>query len=456
MKKVIILFFLLFSALTILAQDGFQFSKKSDKVSIPFKFINNLVFVPIKVNGIELNFLLDSGVEETILFSLEEDKKEIKFSNIEKITLRGLGSEDAIEGLKSTNNILEIEGLKSKNHLLYIILDDEFNLSAHVGIPVNGIIGYHFFRNNLVEINYERRRVIIHRDNERNKNKIEKKFKKVDIAIERSKPYIINTITIDSVGFPAKLLIDLGNSDAVWLFENRSKEIKVPSNNFEDYLGKGFSGDIEGKRARIAKFKMSEFEFLNPLVAFPDSSSLRNVKIVPGRVGSVGGEILKRFSVIFDYTNNLLYLKKNKEYYDPFNYNRSGVEIQHSGLQWVEETVALETVTSISRDNPFPLKNNTNDFKYKFRLKPIYEISHVRKNSPAANSGLQKGDLIISINKNLTYRYSLQEINSLFKSEEEKWITLEVKRNGQTLKFRFQLHDILKKKAPLNDSKNAS
>src|SRR3970282_527949 len=116
MKKAIILFFLLFSALTILAQDGFQFSKKSDKVSIPFKFINNLVFVPIKVNGIELNFLLDSGVEETILFSLEEDKKEIKFSNIEKITLRGLGSEDAIEGLKSTNNILEIEGLKSKNH----------------------------------------------------------------------------------------------------------------------------------------------------------------------------------------------------------------------------------------------------------------------------------------------------------------------------------------------------
>ncbi|MFV5702739.1 PDZ domain-containing protein [Flavobacterium sp. XS2P12] len=445
MKKAIILFFLLFSSLTILAQDGFQFSKKSDKVSIPFKFINNLVFIPIKVNGIELNFLLDSGVEETILFSLKDDKKEIKFSNVEKITLRGLGSEDAIEGLKSTNNILEIEGLKSKNHLLYVILDDEFNLSSHVGIPVNGIIGYHFFKNNLIEINYERRRVIIHRDNERNKNKIEKKFKKVAITIERSKPYIINTITIDSVSFPAKLLIDLGNSDAIWLFENRSKAIKIPSKNFEDYLGKGFSGDIEGKRARIVKFKMSEFEFLNPLVAFPDSSSIRNVKIVPGRVGSVGGEILKRFSVIFDYTNNLLYLKKNKEYYDPFNYNRSGVEIQHYGLQWVEETVHLQTVPMVIVDDPFG--KTINGFKYKFKLKPIYEISYIRKNSPAASSGLQKGDIIVSINKNPAYRYSLQEINSIFKPEEEKWITLEVKRNGQILKFRIQLQDILKKSA---------
>jgi hypothetical protein len=443
MKKAVSVFFILVCVWPIFAQDGFKFNSKEDKVSIPFKLINNLIFIPIKVNGIELNFLLDSGVEETILFSLEDDKKEIKFYDVEKIMLRGLGSKDAIEGLKSTNNVLEIKGLKSENHLLYVILDDEFNLSSHVGIPVNGIIGYHFFKNNLVEINYERRRVVIHRDNESNKKKIEKKFKKVAIAIERSKPYIINTITIDSVSFPAKLLIDLGNSDAVWLFQNRSKAIKVPSKNFEDYLGKGFSGDIEGKRARIAKFKMSEFEFLNPLVAFPDSSSIRNVKLVPGRVGSVGGEILKRFSVIFDYTNSLLYLKKNKEYYDPFTYNRSGVEIQHYGLQWVEETVSLETVARVSTDNPFQLKNRTNDFKYKFKLKPIYEISHIRKNSPAANNGLQKGDIIVSINKNPAYRYSLQEINSLFKSEEEKWITLEIKRNNQILEFKFQLQDVL-------------
>jgi hypothetical protein len=443
MKKIIILFFLLFSSLTILAQDGFEFSKEVDKVTIPFKFINNLIFIPIKVNGVELIFLLDSGVEETILFSLEE-KKEIEFSNVEKITLRGLGSEDAIEGLKSTNNILEIGALKAKKYLLYIVLDDEFNLSSHVGIPVNGIIGYQFFRNNLVEINYEKKRVIVHRDIEKNRKKIEKKFEKVAIAIERLKPYIISTVTIDSVELPAKLLIDIGNSDAIWLFENRSRLIKVPSKSFDDYLGKGFSGDIEGKRARITKFKISKFEFNEPIIAFPDSSSVRNVKMVPGRIGSVGSEILRRFSVVFDYTNGFLYLKTNKEYYSPFNYNKSGVEIQHNGLQWVQETVSLETVPSVvSTDNPFTLKNNTSDFKYKFNLKPIYEITNVRKNSPAANSGLQKGDIIVSINKFFAYKYSLQEINSLFKSEEENWITLEILRNGQIHKIRFQLKNIL-------------
>jgi len=160
MKKTIILCFLFIYVLPVLGQEGFLFEKNVDKVVIPFKFINNLIFIPIKVNGIELNFLMDSGVEETILFSME-DKKEVSFFNAEKITLRGLGSEESIEGLKSRNNTLEVNGLKSTNHLLYIVLDQSFNLSSHIGIPVNGIIGYGFLKSNLVEINYERKRITV-------------------------------------------------------------------------------------------------------------------------------------------------------------------------------------------------------------------------------------------------------------------------------------------------------
>jgi hypothetical protein len=46
--------------------------------------------------------------------------------------------------------------MESINHLLYIIVDQNFNISSHVGIPVNGIIGSSVF-NNLFEINYEER-----------------------------------------------------------------------------------------------------------------------------------------------------------------------------------------------------------------------------------------------------------------------------------------------------------
>lgn len=442
MKKVFSFFFFLAFILPVFAQEGFLFDKNVDKIVIPFKFINNLVFIPIKVNGVELNFLLDSGVEETILFSME-DKKEVSFFNVEKISLRGLGSEASIEGLKSANNMLEIKELKSKNHLLYIVLDQSFNLSSHVGIPVNGIIGYNLFKTNLVEINYEKRRLTVYKDIEKNRKKIEKKSNAIDISIERNKPYLNGSIVMNTAEIPVKLLIDVGNSDAIWLFENHSKSIEIPEKNFEDYLGKGFSGDVEGRRAQISKFTLSNFEFHNIIVAFPDSSSIKNVKMVTNRAGSVGSEILKRFTVVFDYPNKKMFLRTNGEFHSPFSYNKSGVEIQHNGLQWVQETVRLQTIPISVDKVSTEEENSRNNFKYKFELKPIFEIANVRKKSPAAISGLQKGDVVVSINNTPAYRYSLEKINEILKSDEERWITFEIDRNGQTLKIKFRLLNVL-------------
>jgi PDZ domain len=441
MKKYFMLFFGLLTSFTLLAQGDFLIENRNKKVIIPFKLINNLVFIPIKVNGIELNFLLDSGVEETILFSMEE-RQEVSFKNIEKIKLRGLGSEEEIEGLKSTNNILETHGLKSSNHLVYIILDQSFNLSSHIGIPVNGIIGYKFFKNNIVEINYQKKRIVVYANNEETRKKLDKKFRTIPITIERSKPYIYAKAVVDTVTVPAKLLLDIGNSDAFWIFEN--SKIKLPKKNFPDFLGKGFSGDIEGHRAKIDNFLIDEFNFRKPIVSFPDSSSIKNVNMVPDRIGSIGGEVLKRFTVVLDYADKKLYLKKNNKFSEPFTYNKSGITIQHNGLQWVQETVHLEmvkvaaTLEEVQADN-----KKDGEFKYKFSLKPVYEIVNIRKNSAAEKCGLQKGDIIVSINKNVPYKYSLQQINALLKSEEDIWINLEVERNSVILKFRFKLEDEL-------------
>ncbi len=442
MKRLIILCFFIINAAPVFAQDDFQFQKGVDKVVIPFKIINNLIFIPINVNGVELHFLLDSGVEETILFSMD-DKKEVNFYNVEKISLRGLGSETPIEGLKSTNNILEINGLKSSNHLLYIVLDQNFNLSSHVGIPVNGIIGYSFLQSNLVEINYARNRITVFKDNDKNRKRTLKKFETIPITVEKSKPYLSGKVVINAVEIPTKLLIDIGNSDAIWLFENKEKLINIPQKSFEDYLGQGFSGDVEGKRAQIQKFSFSKFEFKKPIVAFPDYTSLKNVRMVQDRTGSIGAEILKRFNLVFDYPNQLLYLKKNSNYNDPFGYNKSGIEVQHYGLQWVQETVSLQTVPFAGSETSAKSTAVYSNFKYKTVLKPIYSIANVRKNSPAALAGLQKGDIIVSINKKKGYDFTLEKINSLLKSEEENWIHFEMERDGKILNFKFQLLNVL-------------
>jgi len=295
-----------------------------------------------------------------------------------------------------------------------------------------------------VEINYTNKKITVFEDSDKHRKRINKKFQVVPITIERSKPYIASSVVLNSKEIPIKLLIDIGNSDAIWLFEKESKGIKIPIKNFEDYLGKGFSGDVEGKRAQVSKFTISNFEFRNPIVAFPDSTSIKNVRMVQDRAGSVGSEILKRFSVIFDYPHQQLFLRKNNNFSSPFSYNKSGVELQHFGLQWVQETVRLETVPLVKTDNAaYGYNNPENNFKYKFALKPIYIITNVRKNSPAAISGLQKEDVIVSINGRPGYEYTLEKINALLKSEDEDWIIFEIERDSQIMKFKFHLLNVL-------------
>ncbi|MGL2993878.1 PDZ domain-containing protein [Flavobacterium sp. TSSA_36] len=443
----ITLFFLFFflGQYTNRAQEGFQFLANQTQAEIPFQLINNLIFIPITVNGVELNFLLDTGVEETLLFSLD-DKKELNLFNVDKIQLRGLGSNESIEGLKSSNNYMFVRGLVSTKQIFYIILDQNFNLSSHIGIPVNGIIGTQFFKNNLVEIDYLRKKISVSKPNPKYQQKLNKQFVSFPVSIEKAKPYFNVQLKMQDVYIESKMLIDIGNSDAIWIFQNYTAGITVPEKNFDDFLGKGFSGDIEGKRAKISELKMANFKFSTPIVAFPDSSSLKHVKMVENRVGSIGAEIFRRFRVVFDYERGTIYLKKNANFKSHFKYNKSGIEIEQNGLKWVEDYIKLENnlLTASGFEQQESNKVTVrNEYKYKFELKPNYVIANIRKKSAAEKCGLKVGDEIVSIGGTPVFRYTLQKINSLFMEEDEKSITMVVLRDKKQLKFAFKLENEL-------------
>lgn len=443
MKSKIICLFLFYSFFS-LAQNGFEFESNINKVSIPFKFINNLIIIPIEVNGVSLNFLLDTGVQESILFSLDETE-EVNFAQIEKIKIKGFGKKEAFDGYKSILNRVGVKDYIDKNHTLYLVLDQDINISSHIGVPVNGIIGYHFFKNNLIKIDYERNRITIYQNKEKQLQKLNKSFSKIPLTFNEGKPYLtsyINFPDTTSDKLPAKLLIDTGNSDAIWLFKEMNENIKVPEVNFEDYLGRGFSGDVFGNRARIKSFEIGKFVLQNPLVAFPNENLNLEIEKNEDRLGSVGSEMMKRFTVFFDYKGEAVFLKKNNNFDDPFNFNMSGIEIQHQGLQWVQS--AFEDNSAVANNlydgNGEKVASN---LRYKFELKPVYLIANVRKNSPADLAGLKKDDVIVKLNRKEGYYYSLQDINELFKSEEGKKIELIVDRKGLFITIKFELKNMI-------------
>lgn len=72
MKYLLILLVLTLSY--VRAQDGLLLDQNTKRETISFQLINNLIFIPITVNGVELTFLLDTGVAETLLFSVGDSE----------------------------------------------------------------------------------------------------------------------------------------------------------------------------------------------------------------------------------------------------------------------------------------------------------------------------------------------------------------------------------------------
>jgi len=429
-------FWILFISIFTNAQNSFEIQSEK-KTVIPFKFINNLIFIPVNINGADLTFLLDTGVAETSIFSLEN--QDLKLSNLEKIKFSGLGGSASIDGFRSDNNIARV-GKDYVNYTvtLFIIIDQEFNISSHVGIPVNGIIGYHFFKDHPVLIDYSSKKITIYNDQQLFKKKI-KKFDELPISIERSKPYIYADVEMTNERKSSKLLIDLGNSDPIWLFPALIKNFVYNRPNIDDFLGRGFNGDIYGKRSRIHNLYLGNFKFEKPLTAMPDEYSIQHVNLVEDRKGSIGGDILRRFTVAFDYPNRKMYLRKNRNFNDPFHFNMSGLDFRQDGMEWTKDLVNLPTKNKDNASSQIEVLNNS--MQYNFVLKPIFSIAGVRRDSPAYKAGLKKDDKLISINGKKTADMTMEKIMELMKSEEGKTVNMLIQRKNQEITLSFALED---------------
>ena len=263
-----------------------------------------------------------------------------------------------------------------------------------------------------------------------------KKYHFQDLEIINDKPFINLSINLNNHVNEFKLLIDTGLSDGLWLFENDT--INCSSSFFIDVLGRGIGGDIIGKRSRVEMLSFQNFAFSKALVSYPDSLLINTFDIIEGRNGSLGGEILKRFNCFLDYKNKRFYFKKNKFFNLPFNYNMSGIEVQHSGFQLIKEKSSDAVATTVINYGKELKEDN-----FKYELKPNFEIYAVRKDSPADKVGLLVGDKIIKINNKVAYKLSIQSITDLFQSEEGKWITMIVDRAGIRFTVKFQLEKIL-------------
>lgn len=436
----ILFFFFWFS----FAFSQLQWNSNKEKISIPFELTHNLIIVDVIINNVDLKMVLDTGSERNLLFSFPEQDS-IEFYSPKIIQVKGLGYGETLEAIISSDNHFTTKKGKlfDKNFEILLITNQNIGLINKLGIPINGIIGSSFFKEFLVEIKYSSKRIVLHKKKDKIISRISNRYDETEIEIIQNKPYLKLDITNRNKLLDVNLLYDTGLGDGLWLFENDS--IKCSNVFFKDVLGKGLGGDILGKKSRIENLMLDKFALKNALVSYPDSISVRSLDLNENRNGSLGGEIIKRFDWFLDYENSIFYFKKNRFFKEPFNYNMSGIEIQHEGVEWIKEARRTTESSVYNKVDALEYVYNNSELKniHSFRLKAVYNIYSVRENSPAYRAGVKSGDQVISINNKKAYNYTIQKITDLFQSEEGKKIKLEVERDGKILEFEFYLEKIL-------------
>ena len=437
MTKIFFLRILILYTAISFAQDSIVWNSKKDKIKIPFELSHNLMIVDVVFNGVKLKMIADTGSDESMLFSLPANDS-IFIKETELIKIKGVGKNDLMDAYLAKDNILKIKQYTNVDFDILIVPNQQIDIVNITGIQINGILGASFFEQFLVEVDYAAKQIILHKNLKKSLKHLQK-YQWAPIIIENRKPYVKIPVVIEKDPNNLKLLLDTGLADGLWLFENDT--IKCESNYFLDILGYGLSGVVSGKRAKVKEVFLSDYIIKEALVSYPEKEFFKGLNITNGRNGSLGGQFLKRFNWFFDYKNNKVYFKKNQLFNLPFEYNMSGLEIQHKGSQWVKYEVTALDRKNNEVDKVINLYEKVVDFKYE--LKPIYEIYAIRENSPGYRAGLREGDLIVKINGRKALNVKIDFFNDLFTSEDGKQITIVVDRKGKILTFKFNLEKIL-------------
>lgn len=385
---------------------GFSLAEGKRKVQIPVEIYNNLVVVPVVLNGaLPLKFILDTGVRTAIL-TQKTFTDILNLSYSRKYTISGPGGEQIIDAYITNNVSLELPGVMGRGHALLVLGEDYLELRNYLGTDVHGILGYELFSRFIIEIDYEKKLITLSLPK---RFKKKRKFHEIPIKIEDTKPYITTSVVLaDGTQLTAKLLVDSGASHGLMLEPTSDPRIVVPDSTISSVIGRGLGGEITGKVGRIQSVKLSTYEIKNVIANFPDPNSyFDSLKLgATERNGAIGGEILSRFTVIFNFPKEEMYLKKNSSFKKKFHYNLSGLMVKAKG----------------SRLN-------------------VFEVTEVTKQSAADRAGVMAGDLILNINGINTTTLDLNTINGFFNFKPGKRITLLLMREGQQHKIQFALAD---------------
>lgn len=373
----------------------FAFTTPVGFTKIPFNLISNHIYMEVRVNdSAPLSFILDTGAGANCL-DLSRAQK-LALPSVGRVEAKGVGGSADAWFLKVDSIMIGDVTLLDQN-LASILLSP---LGRFDGTSIDGILGYDFFGRFPVEIDYADETLTVW---DPDSFTYSGWGEKLDVLLEGNTPQVVGILDGEQ---EVNFRIDTGSRNSLDLHAPFVREHNLLE-KYPDHLdvpaGFGVGGVASGVVGRIKSLQIGSFVIPSPVTGF--STAEEGAFATTKSAGNIGGGVLNRFKVIFDYAHSQMILEKNESFDLPDRYNTSGLVL-------IEEDGEIKAYAVIP-------------------------------DSPADGAGIRQGDKITRINNSPAGDYSLEQIRDILNQEEGRGVDLEIERDGKVTNLRLMLKELI-------------
>ncbi len=362
----------------------------------PFQELSGgVIVVKAKIDNYidSLNFIFDTG---NTGFSIDS-------STAAQLGLKVVTSDRLIKGIAgikkalfSYNHDIHFQGFTARNMDMHI---SDYSIFEQVyGLKINGIVGFNFFSNYIVNIDYDKHLITCYMPGEMayptNGQFLPTKLYKFPVnRIELKEQSLVHTNSIFDIGAGLNYLVSNKLIEDVPLFS--------PKKKFYPTQVEGLGGKKTIDITVLKKLKIGKYHFKNvPVHVFDDEYDVLNY---PNLGGLVGSDLLRRFNIILNYRDEKIHITPNSHFHSQFDYHYSGISF--------------------------------------YMIDGLVSIVDIAPNSPGALYGFKVDDVILSIDHKIVT--NLQAIKDNFELSQSKHI-IGIVRANQLIEMPIRLKNIKK------------
>lgn len=365
----------------------------SASATVPFELNNRHIILKGKVNGQPIEFVLDTGDQYAIV-DLDLAKR-MNLSLNGQVQVGGAGASVAT-GAFVKDATFTLDALPGFSQPVKLALPLGGVLSPRAGRAFQGIIGQEFIQEFVVEIDYQARVLKLH---DKDKFTYSGPGESVPITLMHGHPILEAEVTPTGSTTPlkGKFVLDIGAALTLALYTPFVAEHNLVGPQYKTIrsLGAaGAGGEANGLVGRVTELKFGSFTIKSPITFF--SQDKAGALASSALAGNIGARVASKFRLFLDYGRKRIIFEPNSTFDAPYDQSQAGVSLIAEG----------------------------SDFRT-FRVRAVLE------NSPASEIGLQKDDVIVSVNNQPAAELSLSKLNEMF--ERPVPYKLAIRRGEQTL-----------------------